>query len=140
MNPPSPRIHLSTFPQYKGRKRLAALEDTIKSLNQRYSQYGILLRRRTLPAGAVAAAAVSSGRARPTAAAAAAVADSSVYSYSDSAFHSAYSGAGGFDDGPAGPMAGAGDEVFGAGGGSAGGVLPPAGGSGSWDVELQVLY
>eukprot|EP00198_Chlamydomonas_reinhardtii_P013760 XP_001703097.1 predicted protein [Chlamydomonas reinhardtii] len=58
---------LVPYELYKGRKRLAALEDTIKSLNQRYSH-----------------------------------------------------GAGGFDDGPAGPMAGAGDEVFGAGGGSAG--------------------
>ncbi|KAG2425147.1 hypothetical protein HXX76_013901 [Chlamydomonas incerta] len=122
---------------YKGRKRLAALEAAIKSLNQRYSQYGILLRRRTLPAGAVASAAASSGRVRPTGAAAAAVADSSIYSYSDSAFHSAYSG--GWEEGPEGPAApvGPGDEVFGER--LAAGVAPP-GGSGSWDVELQVLY
>ncbi|KAG2444002.1 hypothetical protein HYH02_009202 [Chlamydomonas schloesseri] len=152
---------LVPYELYKSRKRLAALESTIKSLNERYSQqYGILLRRRTLPKGAVADAAASSCRVRPAAAAgAAAGADSSIYSvgsgsaFSDSAYnHSAYSGScgGGLgDDAPEGPAyyyhGGAqqqqGDEVFGTGGlGARGGVLPPAGGSGSWDVELQVLY
>eukprot|EP00198_Chlamydomonas_reinhardtii_P013759 XP_001703096.1 predicted protein [Chlamydomonas reinhardtii] len=79
---------LVPYELYKGRKRLAALEDTIKSLNQRYSH-----------------------------------------------------GAGGFDDGPAGPMAGAGDEVFGAGGGSAdprGRLVHTGGGGGGGQCDAGV--